>query len=80
MTEGRSQNITISGQNFTVYNYGPSLNTHSVGNSVSDNDVIADYTYIISDIASQYPEAGIVYTNNNNFLLRYSVIATLELL
>ncbi|KAK8009139.1 hypothetical protein PG991_011690 [Apiospora marii] len=71
-TEGRSFNMTISGKNFTAYNYGPSLDSNAINADSGFNPVskvISNYTYIVPDIAAQYPEAGIAYTNNNNFLL-----------
>ncbi|KAK7914182.1 hypothetical protein PG985_011885 [Apiospora marii] len=77
-TAGRSHNITISGQNFTVYDYGPSLSSHSVELNASDINVIANYTYIVSDIETQYPEAGFAYTDNNNFLLSSRPVITYE--
>ncbi|KAK8122893.1 hypothetical protein PG984_011563 [Apiospora sp. TS-2023a] len=85
ITEGHSYNTTISGHNFTAYTYGPSLDTNTMlygSDNASDSRVIANYTYMVSDIATQYPEARNAYTNNNNFLLSskpsYTVDGTVD--
>jgi hypothetical protein len=64
-SEGYSSNVTLSGLDYTLYNYGNAVY------GPKDNLDVPSYTYQARSIASQYPpileERA---TSDNNFLLR----------
>ncbi|KAK8086641.1 hypothetical protein PG994_001615 [Apiospora phragmitis] len=63
-TEGRSETITVSNQNFTTYNYGPHL-------SARNDTQSRNFTHLVPDIETQYSPIKLGLVKTINFLLTY---------